>query len=315
MVWEEKETDPERFGNPGFVREVTSKLSGQGQFGGQACFDSVEAKESCVATSSQDQRLCEAVFHYHCPTGCPTNSAKPRIKAMSLRHGSSAGFDDAGGHGDHQGPTATSGLDSKGPWMLPQFQVKPPGKSQDKWCYMEHDGKRYWIKTHHNSRVRLFHPIHRSQPMETQQLLDYRVTVMFPVDGKGSVVRKVDQWMDQHNVSGERWVGYTFFEMKPMYQAPEDTKATPWKSEEDVFMDWRGDDTSQGKGRGGKQTVIEGPLVAVYVNPAKEGASGHQEKGGGKSHGFRTQGPISMIGEEWAGSSDGWSMVSEPREQ
>ena len=60
--------------------------------------------------------------------------------------------------------------------------------------------------------------------MEIQQLQDYRVTLS---RGKVPGRRQIDKWMDQHRVTGDAWVGYTFFEMKARYQADDHVEATP----------------------------------------------------------------------------------------
>ena len=122
----------------------------------------------------------------------PIDTATPRVKAMSLRHGQAfgksgeAGYDGAAGSDASRGSASMSLLEFAGSWTLPQDVVKPPKKSQDQCGCMEHAGKQYWVKTHFSPRKRMFHPFHRSQPMEIQQLQDYRVTLMFPIKGERS---------------------------------------------------------------------------------------------------------------------------------
>ena len=315
--------DPQNFDVPKGCREEGPRPLGLGCFqsrgkvqdSGEACHDVMEAQSSQTAESKQSARQGEAVFQHYCPTGCPIVPVETRIKAMSLRNGPMAGKSGASGYDASQGSASTSLLECNGPWNLPRFLVKPPTKSQDQWSFLEHEGKQYWIKTHHGPRERLFHPIHRSQPMEVQQLKEYRVTLMFPVEGKGPMMKKIDQWMDQHRVTGEKWVGYTFFEMKAKYQVDDRAEATPWVSEGTTTKGCGGRDTNKGKSCGGKQAVIEGPLVSIYVNQPMGSSTEHHGTGSGEGRVQGDQWPVTTGANEWGNNSDGWSMVSEMNEQ
>ena len=288
---------------------------GEVRASGEACHDTVEAQHNQVVESNQIARQCEAVSQYHCPTGCPVVPVKTRVKAMTLRHGPTAGKSGATGYDASQGSASTSWLEGNGPWCLPRFLVKPPSKAQDQWSYLEHEGKQYWIKTHHGPRERLFHPVHRSQPMEVQQLKDYRVTLMFPLEGKGNMMKRIDKWMDQHRVTGEKWVGYTFFEMKAKYQVDDQAGTTPWVPESATSKGCSGKDFNKGKNYGGKQTVVEGPLVSIYVNQPMGSATERYGAGSGEGQEQEDQWPVTTGANEWGIASDGWSMVSEMNEQ
>lgn len=138
---------------------------------------------------------------------------------------------------------------------------------------------------------------------------------MFPVEGKGSMVKKIDKWMDQHRGPGEKWVGYTFFEMKVNYQEKGHVESTPWVPEDTTTKGCGGKDIYKGKSCGGKRTVVEGPLVSIYVNqPMGSSTEVHSaEVGEGLSRG--EQWPVTTGADEWANASDSWSMVSEMNEQ
>ena len=138
---------------------------------------------------------------------------------------------------------------------------------------------------------------------------------MFPVEGKGPMMKKIDQWMDQHRVTGEKWVGYTFFEMKAKYQVDDRAEATPWVSEGTTTKGCGGKDTNKGKSCGGKQAVIEGPLVSIYVNQPMGSSTEHHGAGSGEGRVQGDQWPVTTGANEWGNNSDGWSMVSEMNEQ
>ena len=80
--------------------------------------------------------------------------------------------------------------------------------------------------------------------------------------------------MDQHRVTGEAWVGYTFFEMKAKYQAESHVETTPWIPEGTTSKGWSGKEAHQGKSHGGERSVVDGPLVAIYVNQPMKGSNG-----------------------------------------
>ena len=237
--------DGPRFG----LRAFQSR--GRVPFGGKDG-NMVDMAQQGVMENAPISRQCEAVSQHHCPEGCPIETATPRVKAMSLRHGT-AGYGGRAGGEASQGSASESLFGLDGPWTLAQYQEKPPKKSQDQWGFIEHNGKQYWVKTHFNPRKRLFHPLHRSQPMEIQQLQDYRVTLMFPMEGKGPAKKQVDKWMDQHRVTGEAWVGYTFFEMKAKYQAESHVETTPWIPEGTTSKGWSGKEAPQRKSHGGER--------------------------------------------------------------
>ena len=311
----------------GTPNDVAGQCSGQVQL--------VQSFESSSHVIEDSSRPKSAVYQYYCPWGCPETSYRPRLKAMSFSNGMNY-VDETGGE------IAVR----NGPWMMSKFSAPPPGRSQDQWQYLEHEGHRYWIKVHHGFRARRFHPVHRGQPMEVEQLASWRMTVMFP-GGSGPPQRVLDKWMDSSGEKKDRWTGYTFFEMKPKYTTSEGLNDGPWKGATENQEDWfRGSrpmaespsrvySGGKGYGSGGPGS----PSVVVYVNNhagaanpplieqqvRSEGA--FEDHALGKASGKAHQRGLTVLSQGSAAgtvrattglirhpSSDGWSHVSDVEE-
>lgn len=98
------------------------------------------------------------------------------------------------------------------PWKLRRYG-KQPSSGNDVWdeALMERYG--WLVRVHHKSRVRPFHPLHRSTPVQHGQLSSQRITVFFQ---QGECVKIVeDDWCDpsksRTTEPAGQWKGYTFF--------------------------------------------------------------------------------------------------------
>jgi len=98
------------------------------------------------------------------------------------------------------------------PWKLGRYG-KQPSSGNDVWdeALMERYG--WLVRVHHKSRVRPFHPLHRSTPVQHGQLSSQRITVFFQ---QGECVKIVeDDWCDPSKSRTTepvgQWKGYTFF--------------------------------------------------------------------------------------------------------
>lgn len=114
------------------------------------------------------------------------------------------------------------------PWTLPAFSKPPCGKS-DKWIE-DYMGKGWLIRAHGSKmRKRLFHPIHRSCPIDCSLLLPERITLVFH-DGKAEAEIHEDLWTKPQAWKQEhQWKGYTFFPIAP----PADCSSASSQSDED----------------------------------------------------------------------------------
>lgn len=138
-----------------------------------------------------------------------------------------------------------------GPWLQGKYLYSPPVKSQDSWSFIQLEGQQYWVRTHHTHRLRLFHPVHRNQPVQANQLHSKRITVKFEIGGTGQPERLFDHWdrdgQERGTGDGKRWCGYTFFEMK-------DTKKDTNKMDREK-MDHR-DEAHEEPGRSSGSQVV-----------------------------------------------------------
>ena len=116
---------------------------------------------------------------------------------------------------------------------------------------LRHLQEQYWVRTHHTHRLRLFHPVHRNQPVQANQLHSKRITVKFEIGGTGQPERLFDHWdrdgQERGTGDGKRWCGYAFFEMK-------DTKKDTNKMDREK-MDHR-DEAHEEPGRSSGSQVV-----------------------------------------------------------
>ena len=190
---------------------------------------------------------------HHCPTGCPSRSLLSSIEAMTSRHGGEPTM----GSGLGSSSTGLGHGDQDGPWNQSRFLYPPAMKAQDQWNFIQHGDRQFWVKIHHTNRVRPFHPTHRSQPFDVDQFQNTRVTVKFYAGGQP--LRVFDLWTgrgeehEKRSKGEDRWLGYTFFEMKKKVDEPK--PATHNK----INLD-------DGAGRDGHHENRGGQAVNVYVS-------------------------------------------------
>ena len=315
--------DPKNLGmfDWGSLGETTKTVVGQ--FSGKASNEqSSQASGSLIDTA----RTVAAVHQHYCPSGCPEREDRLNMEAKTSSHGGCEN------HGrDGRLPGDDQGREPDGPWRMPRFLVPPSVKTLDQWNCLDYNGRQYWVKVHHSPRLKPFHPLHRNQPFDVEVLNSDRVTVKFFANDFGRPQKIFDTWTsrgEKHDTlpKGEdRWLGYTFFEVKkekslwkepvipqsfnergrqdgseeahrgrgsgsPMRSEP----AVPW-DEPRIPQSYKGGshqnahgDLSGGKGRGGPLVAIHvyGPTIELADNLiAYEGPSSTQEHGYGKSHG------------------------------
>ena len=106
------------------------------------------------------------------------------------------------------------------PWEAPEFNQPPHAANDDLWITM---GGGWVVRIHRSLRSRLFHPVHRSCPVRTEDLEAQRVSVIWWSGDHGwekSVQH--DNWYlgqvpPQPPVSGQ-WRGWTFFRLRESSQ-------------------------------------------------------------------------------------------------
>ena len=226
-------------GNTSFVEALVAANShGSAQ---QVADDYVESHGRGVL------RLSGESSTYHCPSGCPFESRSSSAEAMSSSNGPSL----ATGVGYGSSTIGWPADEPVWPWLQGKYLYSPPVKSQDSWSFVQLEGQQYWVGTHHTHRLRLFHPVHRNQPVQANQLHSKRITVKFEIGGTGQPERLFDHWdrdgQERGTGDGKRWCGYTFFEMK-------DTKKDANKMDREK-MDHR-DEAHEEPGRSSGSQVV-----------------------------------------------------------
>ncbi len=220
----------------------------------------VEANDSGQAQSSSDGVVMTenydalwpltAVLNHHCPTGCPSTRTASTTEAMSSSHGGPKGGEL---HGADDGE-----MNRDVPWN----QAPPAVKSQDQWNFVQCSDRQFWVKVHHTTRVRPFHPLRRSQPFDAELIENKRVTVKFFAGESPRPQKIFDKWTggdeahDRRPKGEERWLGYTFFEIKEEKRGQWEEQRIPQSFRGEVHREVQAEEL-QAKGKGS-------PLVAVY---------------------------------------------------
>ena len=142
----------------------------------------------------------------------------------------SHGIAERGGTGSAKTrPPASPPRSEAAPWTLSEFSRPPCGKS-DKWIE-DYMSEGWLIRAHGKMRKRLFHPVHRSCPIDCSLLLPQRTTLVFH-EGKAEAEIHEDLWTKSTAWKQENgWKGYTFFRMDSAPQA--DCPSASSQSEED----------------------------------------------------------------------------------
>ena len=106
------------------------------------------------------------------------------------------------------------------PICLAEFNV-PPVPGRDRWRALSGG---WWVKEHHEWRVRSFQPTHKNVPVRPADLEPDRFTIVFWKGPTGQWLQQNhhDSWLDEPKnylpgASGSRsnqWVGFTFFKVK-----------------------------------------------------------------------------------------------------
>ena len=167
-------------------------------------------------------------YQHYCPSGCPNPDLRPRMKAMSFRHGVA-----------YVDENSRDGAPVHGPWSQQRFCLPPPGRTQDQWVYLEDEGNQYWIKVHHSLRTKKFHPVHRGQPMDVDLLEPMRMTVMF--SGGGPPRRCLDKWTTPDEGKPDRWTGLpsTSLEKMPVLRWASSDGKDDWRRVSDYEVNWK----------------------------------------------------------------------------
>lgn len=99
-------------------------------------------------------------------------------------------------------------LGAEEPWNRREFQ-NISRSSKDSWNMTLRD-QGWVVREHRKPRVRAFHPVHASTPVDCAELRSSRVTKK--VWPQREVI--TDQWTQPNHWSGEPWMGYTFFRLR-----------------------------------------------------------------------------------------------------
>ena len=194
-----------------FGKGAESTVFGEGmsfcQHGPTCCFGETtkgvgEGEESSGVGVGNESDRCHPVNH--CPTGCPGASLLPMPCLKALRIPTFA-------------PSGAADLTEME--NFPAFQNAPSG-SKDRWRRAEWGGKMLLVREHPTVRVNKFHPLHKTNPVDTTCLGDARCTIAFDVETGEKMVWK-DDWKCRPERGTSRWMGFTIFVMN------EDEAANP----------------------------------------------------------------------------------------
>ena len=178
-------------------------------------------------------------------------------------------------------------------WEDEKFDCWPVG--QDKWIQTREG---LLIRTHNKARRRSFHPLHRSLPVEVQDLRPERHTVIFPQDPTSQFVDprprfvEDDEWNGTNMWSKDfRWRGYTVFVLKscnvdrptPGHQAYLDpTLAAPrWNA--------RSTSTGEQNHQYGNEAEVRGESASERDAAFGQAAASASSSGYGQDHGVQGQ--------------------------
>ena len=153
-----------------------------------------EGEESSGVGVGNESDRCYS--YHHCPTGCPGASPLPMPCLKALKIPTSA----------PSGATELNEMEN-----FPAFQNAPSG-SKDRWRRAEWGGKMLLVREHPTVRINKFHPLHKTNPVDTACLGDARCTIAFDVETGEKMVWK-DDWKDRPERGTFRWMGFTIFVM------------------------------------------------------------------------------------------------------
>ena len=105
-------------------------------------------------------------------------------------------------------------------WNHPNLQHLPGGK--DRWMILE---DRWLVRVHGETRRRSFQPIHRSCPVQAEQICSGRSTLVYPMSDPSYANRQCrhDTWTSMDLWSKDYlWKGFTIFELKDVYGEKKD---------------------------------------------------------------------------------------------
>ena len=115
------------------------------------------------------------------------------------------------------------------PWEAPEFGQPPHRGPDDLWLQISGG---WVVRVHRQPRSRLFHPIHRSCPVEASDLEDKRISVIWFSGSRGwQRVVQEDTWQRGQvppaaPVAGT-WIGWTFFRLREWLQDGRSSAAQP----------------------------------------------------------------------------------------
>ena len=143
-------------------------------------------------------------------------AALEELEGAEMRENLHQSGDDS--HSSQSAPAQVSTTASRGvpdrrqedqqPWNQREFQAIGRS-SRDSWNMTLRD-QGWIVREHRKPRVRAFHPVHASTPMDCAELRSHRVTKkVWPHE---QLV--MDQWTRANHWTGEPWMGYTFFQIK-----------------------------------------------------------------------------------------------------
>ena len=174
--------------------------------------ENVEAERG-ETNNQEGPRLCAFRVPGQHSEQAPIRPSRNPLESQAAQRGYAARPREFDGDGPRQ-QNATVNLEERVPpwWNHPNLQHLPGGK--DRWMILE---DRWLVRVHGETRRRSFQPIHRSCPVQAEQIGSSRSTLVYPMSDPSYANRQCrhDTWTSMDLWSKDYlWKGYTIFELK-----------------------------------------------------------------------------------------------------
>ena len=181
---------------------------------GAMMLDKFESENLDVQRGETDNhdgpRLCAFRAPGHRPEQVPVRPSRTPLESQAGQRGYAACSRELNGETlNQQNVTAVPQW-----WDHAALQHLPGGK--DRWMILE---DRWLVRVHGETRRRSFQPIHRSCPVQAEQISSGRSTLVYPMSDPSYANRQCrhDTWTSMDLWSKDYlWKGYTIFELKDL---------------------------------------------------------------------------------------------------
>ena len=182
--------------------------------------ENVEAERG-ETNNQEGPRLCAFRVPGQHSEQAPVRPSRAPLESQAAQRGYAARPREFDGDGPSQ-QNATVNSEERVPpwWNHPNLQHLPGGK--DRWMILE---DRWLVRVHGETRRRSFQPIHRSCPVQAEQICSGRSTLVYPMSDPSYANRQCrhDTWTSMDLWSKDYlWKGFTIFELKGLHGEKKD---------------------------------------------------------------------------------------------